>query len=130
MTLPSPTALEDAEAQLQYAAGKLAPLMEMLQLRTENPPADPVQLPRYEADRALLRAMSHYFTAVDHLADTHGQQVREMRQEIGRAQFRYTQMGIERDYYKIELQQANRRYYANLDLLTTLETRFRPNAAA
>jgi len=128
MNLPSQTALEDAEAQLQYAAGKLAPLIEMLQLRTEHQPADPVQWPRYEAERALLNAMSQYFTAVDNLAATHGQQVREMRLEIGRAQFCYTQMGVERDYYKTELQQANRRYYANLALFTTLQNRL-PNAS-
>jgi hypothetical protein len=129
MNLPSKTALEDSEAQLQYAATKLAPLIEMLQLRTESQPTDPVQWPRYEADRALLSAMSHYFTAVDNLAETHGQQVREMRKEMSAAQMRYTQMGIERDYYQAELQQANRRYYANLDLFTTLQNRF-PNAAA
>ncbi|MBO2009203.1 hypothetical protein [Hymenobacter negativus] len=133
MNLPSKTALEDSEAQLQHAATKLGPLIEMLQLRTESQPADPVQWPRYEADRALLSAMGHYFVAVDNLAQTHGQQVREMRKEMSAAQMRYTQMGIERDYYKTELQQANKRYYANLDLFTTLQTTLQnrlPNATA
>lgn len=129
MNLPSQTALDDAEAQLQFAAGKLAPLVEMLQLRTESQPADPVQWPRYEANRALLLALSAYFAAVDNLAQTHGQQVREMGQEMANAQFRYTQMGIERDYYKTELQQANKRYYANLTLFTTLQNRL-PDAPA
>lgn len=130
MNLPSQTALEDAEAQLEYAAGLAAPLVELLQHRTDTPPTDPAHRPRYEQNCALLSALSGYFAAVSHLAATHGQQVREMRQEMGAAQFRYNQMGIERDYLKAELQQANARYYANLDLFTALEARLSARASA
>ena len=52
-----------------------------------------------------------------------------MRQEMGSAQFRYTEMGIERDYLKREMQQANARYYAALDTLTHLQYRFLAHAA-
>ena len=55
MNLPNQTALEDAAAQLEYAATKLAPLLEMLALRCEQPPTNPAHRPRWESNAALLR---------------------------------------------------------------------------
>lgn len=124
MNLPSPVALEDAALQLEYAATQLAPLLEMLEMRCETPPTDPAHRPRWEQNAALLRALKAYFPAVANLLGLHDQQVSEMRDEMTAAQFRYAQMGAERDYIKAELRQMNARYYTALDTLTSLQTRF------
>jgi hypothetical protein len=130
MNLPSQTALEDAAVQLEYAAQQLAPLVEMLALRCEQPPTNPAHRPRWEQNTALLRALKNYFGAVANAQTLHDEQVDEIRKEMGAAQFRYAQLGVERDYLKTEMQQMNQRYYASLDLLTTFQTRFAPHAAA
>lgn len=128
MNLPSLVALEDAAVQLEYAAAQLAPLLEMLELRCEQPPTDPVQRPRWEQNTALLRALKAYFPAVANMLALHGQQVGEMRIEMGAAQQRYASMGAQRDYCLAELRDANRRYYDALDTLTSLQSRFRAAA--
>ena len=130
MNLPSLTALEDAAAQLEYAADKLAPLLEMLALRCETPPADPRHRPRWEQNTALLRALKAYTAAVANAQQLHEEQVHEMRQEMSAAQLRHTGMGVERDYLKREMQQMNARYYSALDALATLQTRFTPHGQA
>ena len=130
MNLPNPHRLEDAALQLAYATEQLAPLLEMLDLRCEAPPTDPAHRPRYAQNMALLRTLKAYFPAVANLLDLQGEQVAEMRQEMGAAQFNFTQMGTERDYLKAELQQANQRYYDALDTLTSLQNRLLPHAQA
>ncbi len=124
LALPHPHALEDAEAQLAYAAEAVAPLLALLAERCQDaPPANPAHRPRYEQNRALLRGLTAYCAAVENLTNAHGEQVRWMRAEMGRAQARHAQMGIERDYCLAELQSANARYYAALDLETLLRQR-------
>ena len=115
MDLPSATALEDAALQLEYAAAQLGPLLEMLTIRCDAPPDNPAQRPRWEQNTALLRALKAYCGAVTNAQGLHDQQVSEMRKEMGSAQFRYNQMGVERDYLRAELQEMNTRYYAALD---------------
>jgi hypothetical protein len=123
MNLPSQTALEDAAVQLAYATKQLTPLLEMLELRCEAPPLDPAHRPRWEQNMALLRALKAYFPAVANLLNLHEDQVEAMGQEMANAQARYTEMGVERDYLKSELQQANARHYQALDAFNTLHPR-------
>lgn len=130
MTLPSPTALEDAAVQLEYAARCLSPLLEMLTLRCEAPPTNPTNRPRWEQNNALLRALKSYSAAVANAQTQHDEQVQAMRAEMGAAQFRYTELGVERDYLLCELREANGRYYTALDTLTALESRFAPHSHA
>lgn len=115
MNLPSTAALDDAALQLEYAATQLGPLLEMLAMRCDVPPDNPAHRPRWEQNTALLRALKAYCGAVTNAQALHEQQVSEMRQEMGSAQFRYNQMGVERDYLKRELQEMNATYYAALD---------------
>ena len=129
MTLPSTTALEDAAAQLEYAAGQLAPLLEMMALRCEAAPTNPAHRPRWEQNTALLRRLRAYTAAVANAQTLHEQQVYELRQEMSAAQMRFTEMGAERDYLKRELQQANARYYAALDTLCLLQAQPHGQAA-
>ena len=60
MNLPSTAALDDAALQLEYAATQLGPLLEMLTMRCDVPPANPAQRPRWEQNTALLRALKSY----------------------------------------------------------------------
>lgn len=124
MLLPCPVALEDAAVQLEHAAQQLGPLLEMLALRCEAAPTNPAHRPRWEQNTALLRGLKSYFAAVANSQTLHEQQVSEMRTEMSAAQLRYTEMGVERDYLKNELQQANGRYYSALDTLTALLPRY------
>ena len=130
MHLPSLTAREDAAAQLEHAAGRLAPLLELLSLRCDVPPTDPAHRPRWEQNAALLRALKAYTAAVANAQQLHDETVAEMRREMSAAQFRHTELGVERDYLKCETQQLNARYYAVLDALTALQPRFAPAHAA
>jgi hypothetical protein len=125
MNLPNPVALEDAAVQLAHATKHLTPLLEMLELRCETPPLDPVHRPRWEQNTALLRALKAYFPAVANLLALHEEQTEAMGQEMANAQARYTEMGVERDYLKAELQQVNARYYQALDAFTTLHPRLK-----
>ena len=123
MKLPDFRRLDDAELQAEHAAQQLVPLLEMLELRLLEPPTNPAHRPRYEQNMALLRALKAYFPAVSGLMELQSEVVGEMGQEMANAQFRYTQMGIERDYLKEELRVANERYYQVLDTLTALSAR-------
>ena len=123
MNLPSTAALEDAALQLEYAATQLAPLLEMLAIRCDAPPPNPPHRPPGEPKTPQLRALKAYCGAVTNAQDLHDQQVGEMRREMGSAQFRYNQMGTERDYLKRELQEMNTRYYSALDTFHLLQNK-------
>lgn len=123
MILPDQIALEDAAVQLAHASQKLAPLLEMLDLRCDAPPLDPAHRGRWEQNTALLRALKAYFPAVANLLSLHEEQSAAMGQEMANAQARYALLAVERDYLKAEMQQANTRYYQALDAFNTLHPR-------
>ncbi|RPD50033.1 hypothetical protein DNI29_04345 [Hymenobacter sediminis] len=128
MNLPDPKELEDARWQQEFAGRKLAEFVATMREALQTPPADtPTARARYDRNLAFLRALEFFLTSNASLLNLLDQREEEMNLEMVDAQFKYTQMALDRDFYQREAQSANARYYQEQDLYKLLQGRFTQN---
>ncbi|SNR91871.1 hypothetical protein [Hymenobacter mucosus] len=125
MNLPDPKELEDARWQQEFAGRKVAEFVASMRESLQAQPADtPTARARYDRNLAFLRALEFFLTSNATLLELLDQREEEMNLEMADAQFKYTQMGLERDFFQREAQSATARFYQEQDLFKLLQGRF------